>query len=146
MKKSATSNPKQNPARHARQQLAGYTSVHHNIVQLLHTARQNTARAVNAFITATYWEIGRHIVEFEQRGADRAAYRRLPAALVNLCPPVICQRPARPHILRNRSLACGWSVRQLDRQINSQFYERTVLQHTGKIPKTIFSQLHPLQQ
>ena len=25
------------------------------------------------------------------------------------------------------SLRCGWSVRQLDRQISSQFYERTAL-------------------
>jgi len=27
----------------------------------------------------------------------------------------------------NEALRCGWSVRQLDRQINSQFYERTAL-------------------
>jgi hypothetical protein len=27
------------------------------------------------------------------------------------------------------ALRCGWSVRQLDRQINSQFYERIALSH-----------------
>lgn len=27
------------------------------------------------------------------------------------------------------ALRCGWSVRQLDRQVNSQFYERTALSH-----------------
>jgi hypothetical protein len=32
------------------------------------------ARSINAAMTATYWEIGRRIVEFEQGGADRAAY------------------------------------------------------------------------
>ena len=32
------------------------------------------ARAVNAIMTATYWEIGRRIVEFEQGGEARAGY------------------------------------------------------------------------
>ncbi|EMR3626443.1 hypothetical protein E8240_001588 [Shigella flexneri] len=31
-------------------------------------------RSVNALMTATYWEIGRRIVEFEQGGEARAAY------------------------------------------------------------------------
>ena len=44
------------------------------IAQLLETARHNAARTVNALMTATYWEIGRRIVEFEQRGAERAEY------------------------------------------------------------------------
>ena len=37
---------------------------------LLETARRTAARAVNAVMTATYWEIGRRIVEVEQRGGD----------------------------------------------------------------------------
>ena len=41
---------------------------------LLEAARRNAARAVNALMTATYWEIGRRIVEFEQQGKDRAGY------------------------------------------------------------------------
>jgi hypothetical protein len=45
-----------------------------NIDTLLATARQHTARAVNACMTATYWHVGRYIVEFEQGGADRAEY------------------------------------------------------------------------
>ena len=32
------------------------------------------AQAINAHITGTYWEIGRHIVEFEQQGSARATY------------------------------------------------------------------------
>jgi hypothetical protein len=44
------------------------------IGELLETARRTTMRAVNAVMTATYWEIGRRIVEFEQGGADRAKY------------------------------------------------------------------------
>jgi len=44
------------------------------IGELLEAARRNAARAVNALMTATYWEIGRRIVEFEQRGKKRAEY------------------------------------------------------------------------
>lgn len=157
--------------------LTGYASVHKNIVALLQSARQATARTVNALITATYWEIGKRIVEFEQGGAGRAAYgeeliQRLADDLTQqfgrgfsrqnlhqmrafyLAWPVeqICQtlsgksesfsfplpwssyvrllsvkdRQARS-FYEKEALRSGWSVRQLDRQINSQFYERSAL-------------------
>ncbi len=41
---------------------------------LLEQARHSSARAVNALMTATYWETGRRIVEFEQGGKQRAEY------------------------------------------------------------------------
>jgi len=41
---------------------------------LLAEARRQSARSVNAILTATYWEIGRRIVEFVQRGETRAEY------------------------------------------------------------------------
>jgi predicted nuclease of restriction endonuclease-like (RecB) superfamily len=44
------------------------------IAELLEASRHTAARTVNALMTATYWEIGRRIVEFEQRGKERAAY------------------------------------------------------------------------
>src|SRR5580698_495500 len=44
------------------------------LVGLLEQARRNSARSVNALMTATYWEIGRRIVEQEQRGQKRAQY------------------------------------------------------------------------
>ena len=44
------------------------------IAELLEAARRTAARSVNALMTATYWEIGRRIVEFEQQGAARAGY------------------------------------------------------------------------
>jgi hypothetical protein len=37
-------------------------------------ARRSAARAVNAVLTATSWEIGRRLVEFEQGGQARAEY------------------------------------------------------------------------
>jgi predicted nuclease of restriction endonuclease-like (RecB) superfamily len=44
------------------------------VTRLLEAARRLSARAVNAVMTATYWELGRQIVEFEQGGEKRAGY------------------------------------------------------------------------
>lgn len=41
---------------------------------LILQARQQALRAVDAVQVRTCWEMGRHIVEFEQGGADRAEY------------------------------------------------------------------------
>ena len=45
-----------------------------DISTLLERARKSATRSVNAFLTATYWQIGRRIVEYEQSGATRAEY------------------------------------------------------------------------
>ena len=45
-----------------------------SIATLLEEARRQSARHVNAILTATYWEIGRRIVEFLQAGESRAEY------------------------------------------------------------------------
>jgi predicted nuclease of restriction endonuclease-like (RecB) superfamily len=166
-----------------------YPALVRDLSGLLESARRASARAVNALMTATYWEIGRRIVEYEQGGAKRAAYgreliQRLSSDLTakfgrgfgvdNLelfrafylayPPPHISQTasgksesPIRKfslpdvagrfplpwthyvHVLRRtrspearafyeaEAVRGGWSVRQLDRQIASQFYERTAL-------------------
>jgi predicted nuclease of restriction endonuclease-like (RecB) superfamily len=44
------------------------------ISDLLDQARRMSARTVNNILTATYWEIGRRIVEYEQGGQARAEY------------------------------------------------------------------------
>lgn len=41
---------------------------------LITQARQQVLRSVDTVQVQTYWQIGRHIVEFEQGGQDRAAY------------------------------------------------------------------------
>ncbi len=48
---------------------------------LIRQARQQAVRAVDAIQVQTCWEVGRHIVEFEQGGQARAAYGKklLPA-------------------------------------------------------------------
>lgn len=177
-----------------------YSGLVSGIGELLESARHATVRVVNSFMTATYWEIGRRIVEFEQGGRKRAGYgeeliKRLSRDLTvrfgrgfsarNLeqmrqfyaCWPIpqtvsadsaapilqtasakliahqadaaspfrnlssIAQRFPLPwsHYVRllsarsdearafyeEEALRGGWSVRQLDRQMNPQFYERT---------------------
>lgn len=176
---------------------AGYAGIHGGIVELLDAARQAAARSVNALMTASYWEIGRRIVEAEQKGRRRAGYgeqlmERLSADLTarfgrgfgvnnlesmrrfflayaqppisqtvsgklgNESPTEKSQTVSRKFDLSElaqaftlpwsayvrllsvkddharqfyeaEALRGGWSVRQLDRQIGSQFYERTAL-------------------
>jgi len=54
--------------------VADYSGLVGGISELLEASRHASARAVNALMTATYWEIGRRIVAFEQGGAIRAEY------------------------------------------------------------------------
>jgi hypothetical protein len=51
-----------------------YSALLSGVAQLLAQAKRASARSVNAVMTVTYWEIGRRIVEHEQRGKARAAY------------------------------------------------------------------------
>lgn len=161
-----------------------YKDIHGGIVGLLEEARRAAVRSVNAVMAASYWEIGRRIVEFEQGGKERAEYGQ---ALLKRLSQDLSARFGRGFSERNleqmrlfylawpieqisqtvsakspdlRSLAhafplpwsayvrllsvrseharrfyetealrCGWSVRQLDRQIGSHFYERIALSH-----------------
>jgi predicted nuclease of restriction endonuclease-like (RecB) superfamily len=159
-----------------------YSDVRAGIIDLLKAARTASVRSVNALMTATYWEIGRRIVEFEQEGQERAGYgealiTQLADDLtgqfgrgfgaVNLsqmrrfylawASPQIFQTPSEkssslPELAarfplpwsayvrllsvknpnarsfyETEALRLGWSVRQLDRQIGSMFYERIAL-------------------
>ncbi len=173
----------------------GYGHLVSGIQTLLEEARRQAVRSVNAILTATYWEIGRRIVKFEQGGKVRAKYgeellKRLsqdlshefgpgfavpnlerfrmfylqhPTALISSTPsrkskkmseksstlsrkfnieaftaafPLSWSHYVRLLSVKNEyarkfyeteALRGGWSIRQLDRQIGSQFYERTAL-------------------
>lgn len=134
------------------------------IREVLQKARQSIARNVNSVIVQAYWQVGRHIVEYEQSGEQRAKYgnatiKELSAKLtaefgsgftvtnLKLMRQFYLAFPI-GHALRDelswthyRSLLkvqnqnvrlwymdeCvreNWSTRQLDRQINTLFYER----------------------
>ena len=53
---------------------AGYDDLIDQITVLLEQSRRGAARAVNRILTATYWQVGRYLVEFEQGGQARAEY------------------------------------------------------------------------
>jgi hypothetical protein len=53
---------------------AEYDGLVGGISDVLEQARRGAAKTLNSILTSTYWEIGRRIVEFEQRGQSRAAY------------------------------------------------------------------------
>lgn len=207
--------------RHA---VAGYGNLVGGIAALLDAAHRSSARAVNAFMTATYWEIGRRIVEHEQAGKERAEYGE--EAIVRLSSDLMkrfgrgfgvdnlqrfrlfylsypadgiyatasrkslaltlsgkyatpsrisgskkLQAPTAESLARIASrfplpwssyvrllavkntharafyeaecLRAGWSVRQLDRQIQSQFYERTALSRNKTAMLTKGARPHP---
>jgi predicted nuclease of restriction endonuclease-like (RecB) superfamily len=183
-----------------------YDAMLNRVAALIGEARGASARTVNALMTATYWSIGRHIVEFELSGKKRAEYgeellerladdltsrfgrgfsrqnlqqmrqfygafpfeqiRQTPSGKLSTKPILSTasiesprrksQTPSgklavrelamrfplpwsayvrllsvKDQLARNfyetEALRAGWSVRQLDRQINSLFYERTAL-------------------
>jgi len=53
---------------------AGLTPLLGALRQLIADSRQQVLRAVDSVQVQTYWHVGRHIVEYEQGGAQRAAY------------------------------------------------------------------------
>lgn len=132
--------------------------------QVLQDSRRNLARAVNTALVATYWQVGRHIVEFEQGGKRRAEYSKgvidyLASHLTKefgngftgsnlrymrmfykqfpnchtLCDKLSWShyrtllKVDNPRALEFYIQECvhsNWSVRQLQRQINTMYYER----------------------
>jgi len=61
---------------------SNFQEVYERIRTILSEARSQTYRAINAAMIAAYWEIGRVIVEEEQKGQQRAEYGK--ALLVEL--------------------------------------------------------------
>lgn len=51
-----------------------YRSLKNGIGELLTRGREQAARTINTILVETYWHIGRHIVEFEQSGKEKAEY------------------------------------------------------------------------
>jgi len=51
-----------------------YSKLLNNIGELLAQGRKTAMRAVNKILVETYWKIGKHIVEYEQQGTEKAEY------------------------------------------------------------------------
>jgi len=52
----------------------GVAALHREVRSLLEAARSTAYRAVNVAMVHAYWQVGRLIVEHDQRGRKRAAY------------------------------------------------------------------------
>jgi predicted nuclease of restriction endonuclease-like (RecB) superfamily len=116
-------------------ELPAYGDLVGGIAEVLEAARRASARAVNAVMTATASRkspaqpTGKHATLPRISGGEPltqiAARFPLPwSAYVRLL--AVKNENARS-FYETEALRAGWSVRQLDRQIQSQFYERTAL-------------------
>ncbi|WP_207434055.1 PDDEXK nuclease domain-containing protein [Sabulibacter ruber] len=55
-------------------ELQPYNGLIKQIGELLQAGRAQAGRAINTILVQTYWQIGKHIVEFEQGGKAKAEY------------------------------------------------------------------------
>jgi hypothetical protein len=55
-------------------QLRKYTQLIDHIATTIQRARENVVNVINAELVKANWEIGKHIVEFEQNGKEKAEY------------------------------------------------------------------------
>lgn len=51
-----------------------YENLKTQIGELLKKGREQAGRAINTILVQTYWQIGRYIIEFEQKGKEKAGY------------------------------------------------------------------------
>ena len=92
---------------------AQYQSIFGDVSSIIDEARQTAARSVNAVMTAAYWMIGQHIVEFEQGGKERAEYG---TALVERLAVDLTERFGRGFSVRTvwqmKAFYLAWSIPQ----------------------------------
>lgn len=103
----ASSLPLRTPKETDYQRLVSEVSV------LLEEARRTAVRTVNTILTATYWEIGRRIVEFEQGGKAKAEYGE---KLISRLAADLTSKHGRGFSKRNveqmRAFYLGWEIAQ----------------------------------
>jgi predicted nuclease of restriction endonuclease-like (RecB) superfamily len=83
------------------------------IGQLLEQSRRQVVRTANSLLTATYWEIGRRIVEFEQGGALRAEYGD--ELMIRLARDLTAKHGrgfSKSNLFQMRAFYQGWVIRQ----------------------------------
>jgi predicted nuclease of restriction endonuclease-like (RecB) superfamily len=82
-----------------------------SISDLLERARHLAARTVNGILTATYWEVGRRLVEFEQGGNARAEYGEgLLKRLAQDLAPRLGRGFSPQGLYKMRSFYLGWQI------------------------------------
>ena len=106
---------------------AGEDALLRRVVSILEQARQNVVRSVNSNMVVAYWLIGREIVEGVQEGEERAEYgKKVPTASPDAWRNATVRVTAEyaRSFYEKEAIECGWSKAQLERQIQSSFYER----------------------
>ena len=92
---------------------SGLDSLANSIVQLVKEARASVAKRVNNTMVAAYWNIGRHIVEFEQQGSARAKYgSRLLTNLSHLLSMKLGRGYSRPNLNNMRKFYLTYPICQ----------------------------------
>lgn len=159
-----------------------YSTLIADLSSFIEQGRRAALRYVNTALVATYWLIGRRIVEYEQKGKRRAAYgeatlqkisqdltnrfgrgfslpqlknirqfyityskksytlssqsalvipktllAEFPLSWSHYCLLIRLDEPFKREFYEAECIRGNWSVRQLDRQIQSMLYERTAL-------------------
>jgi predicted nuclease of restriction endonuclease-like (RecB) superfamily len=169
-----------------------YSNLITDLASLIEQGRKAAVRYVNAALVATYWLMGRRIVEYEQKGEERAEYgeallknlandlspkygkgfsernlelmrkfylyypisqtlsaksekkshtlssqpsvaipntlsAKFPLSWSHYCLLMRLDEPYKREFYEAECIRGNWSVRQLDRQIQSMLYERTAL-------------------
>lgn len=182
---------------------SNYPSLINGISTLIEQGRRFTVKQINTALVATYWLIGKRIVEYEQKGQKRAEYgeatlkklsgdlskrfgkgfgyinlnlmrqfflayppdktlqtvseestgkalvsakqftRVFPISWSHYCLLLRIEEPFKKEFYEAECLRGNWSVRQLDRQIQSMLYERTALSK-HKLAVIAKANKHPL--
>jgi hypothetical protein len=106
-----------------------YSNIRAEIIALLHAAQTASARSVNALMTASYWEIGRRIVQFEQQGEERAEYGE--ALVSQLAGDLTLQFGrgfSQPNLWKMRVFYLAWPEKQilstLSRESSKSFFSK----------------------
>ncbi|MCC8397479.1 PDDEXK nuclease domain-containing protein [Paraburkholderia sp. MMS20-SJTR3] len=106
-----------------------YADLQQDIADVVAATRAAAARNVNAIMTASYWAIGRRIVEFEQGGAERATYGE---ALIRRLGTDLSGRFGRGFGGRNlaqmRAFYLAWPVDQIVQTLSAQSTDALMVQ------------------
>jgi DUF1016 N-terminal domain len=120
---------------------AAYPKLIAQLVGLLERARVNSARSVNAVMTATYWEIGRRIAEQEQHGEKRAQYgKALLRRLAEDLTPRFGRGFSERNLLAMREFYRTWSIPQTP---SAELTEPGIAAKIMRNPQTASAEIGP---
>lgn len=143
-----------------------------SIGQILEEGRRKAIQSINQILVKTYWEIGRRIVKYEQKGQEKAIYgisllRNLSRDLTlkygkgfsednlekmrrfylffknsetlsrklswsHYCLLIRIRNATMRNFYAIETEKTGWSVRELERQINAMLFERLIISKDKK--------------